>query len=69
MCVSSEWFPAIFNAGKYASAIATVILNYLKSEDKSYEKAFILMHLFSTLYNLFWEYKVDWGLLQSTHKT
>lgn len=56
----------LYNAGKYASAMFAVAtkLTYMIKGDKIWLALFIMISCFATLYQLYWDLVVDWGLLQ-----
>ena len=60
----------LYNAGKYASAmIAMAIkLTYTLKENSTWLALFIIFSCLATLYQLYWDLVVDWGLLQRGSK-
>jgi hypothetical protein len=60
----------LYNAGKYASAMLAMVvkLTYVIKQDTVWLVLFILFSCFATLYQLYWDLVVDWGLLQPDSK-
>ncbi|KAG0563848.1 hypothetical protein KC19_8G064200 [Ceratodon purpureus] len=56
----------LYNAGKYASAMIAVVikLTYMFKEGPTWLVLFVIFSCFATLYQLYWDLVVDWGLLQ-----
>ena len=63
---SGKWFPHLVNAGKYATAIANMLIHGLiaaadeetRDELKGVE---FLANIITTMYVLVWDLKMDWG--------
>lgn len=60
----------LYNAGKYASAMIAMVvkLTYMIKQDTTWLVLFILFSCVATLYQLYWDLVVDWGLLQTASK-
>jgi hypothetical protein len=60
----------LYNAGKYASAmIAMAIkLTYMFQGGSTWLVLFIIFSCIATLYQLYWDLVVDWGLLQRSSR-
>jgi len=60
----------LFNAGKYASAMVAMVikLTYSLRGDTTWLVLFIVFSCFATLYQLYWDLVVDWGLLQRSSR-
>jgi len=60
----------LYNAGKYGSAMLAMVVkvSYMIKEDTTWLVLYILFSCFATLYQLYWDLVVDWGLLQPNSK-
>ena len=60
----------LHNAGKYASAMLAMAmkLSYMIKEDTFWLVLFVVCSCFATLYQLYWDLVIDWGLLQPDSK-
>ncbi|KAG0558028.1 hypothetical protein KC19_11G174000, partial [Ceratodon purpureus] len=60
----------LYNAGKYASAMLAMVvkLTYMIKQDTIWLVLFILFSCFATLYQIYWDLVIDWGLLQTDSK-
>jgi len=59
-----------YNAGKYASAMLAMVikLTYNYKANTTWLILFITFSCFATLYQLYWDLVVDWGLLQRSSR-
>jgi len=60
----------LYNAGKYGSAMLAMVVkvSYTIKGDTAWLVLYILFSCFATLYQLYWDFVVDWGLLQPNSK-
>lgn len=67
---TTNWFPHLVNAGKYATTfldIGTLSLKYhfsymYKSDwENPFFYLWLIAKFFGTIYKLAWDYKMDWG--------
>ena len=60
----------LYNAGKYGSAMVAVAikLKYATQETTAWLVLFIFFSCLATLYQLYWDLVVDWGLLDRESK-
>ncbi len=61
---------SLYNAGKYMSAMVAVVLTlaYLSYDTSMLLVLFLLSSCCATLYQVYWDVVVDWGLLQQNSK-
>ncbi|CAK9274631.1 unnamed protein product [Sphagnum jensenii] len=61
---------SLYNAGKYMSAMVAVVLTlaYVSYDTSTLLVLFLLSSCCATLYQLYWDVVVDWGLLQQNSK-
>ncbi|CAM6047743.1 unnamed protein product [Sphagnum compactum] len=61
---------SLYNAGKYMSAMVAVVLTlaYISYDTSTLLVLFLLSSCCATLYQLYWDVVVDWGLLQQNSK-
>ncbi|CAM6021946.1 unnamed protein product [Sphagnum balticum] len=61
---------SLYNAGKYMSAMVAVVLTiaYLSYDTNTLLVLFLLSSCCATLYQLYWDVVVDWGLLRQNSK-
>ncbi|CAM6075761.1 unnamed protein product [Sphagnum tenellum] len=61
---------SLYNAGKYMSAMVAVVLTlaYVSYNTSALLVLFLLSSCCATLYQLYWDVVVDWGLLQQNSK-
>ncbi|CAN5951468.1 unnamed protein product [Sphagnum jensenii] len=60
----------LYNSGKYMSAMVAVVLRlaYVSHSSIALLVLFVLSSCFATLYQVYWDVVVDWGLLQQNSK-
>jgi len=60
----------LYNAGKYGSAMLAMVVkvSYSIKGGTTWLVLFVLFSCFATLYQLYWDLVIDWGLLQTNSK-
>ncbi|KFH65109.1 hypothetical protein MVEG_08590 [Podila verticillata NRRL 6337] len=63
---TSEWFPHLVNAGKYASTLITLFVYFAFRHygGNALKAAYIVVATFSSSYTFLWDVYMDWGLFR-----